>query len=402
MKRFNGNVTKWIAFWDSFNSAVHNNPSLSNVDKFTYLHSLLDASAAEAIAGLTLSSANYEEAVTTLKQRFGNPQLIIDKHMNSLLNLPSVTSHYDLKGLRRLYDSTESNVRGLRALGISAESFGSLLTSILMDKLPSEIRIIISRELTEEKWSMEDVMRIVSREVTARERSAASSSNPLHHPKKHSQWSLPRRDSLTAATLMTSNQGPPTCVYCDQEHRSTTCTVVKSVKARRDLLRKAGRCYLSLRKQHMSRDCRSTTLCGKCHGRHHVSLCPRNSSSLGTNSSQTTHDLTQVSQSSSNVPASGSQNTTNMCVNSQTPVLLQTAKVYLHNPQSDNKSHVTVMLVMDSGSQRTFLTNRARQTLNLNTLGSERLSINTFGTTTEADSDCDIVEFKLETNDGVR
>ena len=91
-----------------------------------------------------------------------------------------------------------------------------------------------------------------------------------------------------------------------------------------------------------------------------------------------------------------------MCVNSQTPVLLQTAKVYLHNPQSDNKSHVTVMLVMDSGSQRTFLTNRARQTLNLNTLGSERLSINTFGTTTEADSDCDIVEFKLETNDGVR
>ena len=165
LKRFNGNVTKWIAFWDLFNSAVHSNPSLSNVDKFTYLHSLLDTSADKAIAGLTLSSANYEEAVATLKQRFGNPQLIIDKHMNS----------------------TESNVRGLRAL----ESFGSLLTSILMDKLPSEIRIIISRELTKEKWSMEDVMRIVSCEVTACEQSAASSSNPLHHPKKHSQWSLP-------------------------------------------------------------------------------------------------------------------------------------------------------------------------------------------------------------------
>ena len=73
LKRFNRNITKCIAFWDSFNSAVNSNPSLSNVDKFTYLHFLLDASAAVAIVGLTLSSANYEEAVATLKQRFGNP-----------------------------------------------------------------------------------------------------------------------------------------------------------------------------------------------------------------------------------------------------------------------------------------------------------------------------------------
>ena len=139
-------------------------------------------------------------------------------------------------------------------------------------------------------------MRIVSCEVTAHEQSAASSSNPLHHPKEHSQWSLPCRDPLTAVALHdTSNQGPPTCVYCDQEHRSTLCTMLKSVKARGDLLCKEGRCYLCLRKQHLSRDCQSTTLCGKCHGWHHVSLCPQNSSSLGTNSSQTTHDLTQVS-----------------------------------------------------------------------------------------------------------
>ena len=55
---------------------------------------------------------------------------------------------------------------------------------------------------------------------------------------------------------------------------------------------------------------------------------------------------------------------------------------------------------MDSGSQRTFLTNRARQALHLNTLRSERLNIKAFGTVTKADSDCDVVEFKLETNDG--
>ena len=64
--------------------------------------------------------------------------------MNSLLHLTAVVSHHDLKGLRHLYDSVEANVRGLRALGVSADSYGSLLTSILMNKLPSETRIVVS------------------------------------------------------------------------------------------------------------------------------------------------------------------------------------------------------------------------------------------------------------------
>ena len=178
---------------------------------------------------MTLSSANYEEAVATLKHRFGNPQLIIDKHMNSLLSLQSVSSHNDLRGLRRLYDSIESNVRALRALGVSAESFGSLLTSILMERLPSEIRIIISRELTGDKRSMEEVMKIVSREVTARERSGLSNYNPSHHLKKQFP---PHRNPPSALTFFTNNQGVPTCVYCEKEHRSTKCTVAKSIKER--------------------------------------------------------------------------------------------------------------------------------------------------------------------------
>ena len=138
-----------------------------------------------------------------------------------------------------MYDSTELNVQGLQALGISAESFRSLLTSILMGKLPSEIRI-------KEKLSIEDVMRIVSHEVTTRERSATSSSNPLHH-----QRSTPSMESTTSRSInccSTHDKQPGDTYLCVlyQEHQSTMCTVVKSVKARRDLLRKAGRCYLCL------------------------------------------------------------------------------------------------------------------------------------------------------------
>ena len=81
---FNGNITTWTTFWDSFESAIDSSPGLSEIDKFNYLRSLVENSAAEAISGLTLTSDNYKEAVLILKKRFGNKQQIITKHMDTL------------------------------------------------------------------------------------------------------------------------------------------------------------------------------------------------------------------------------------------------------------------------------------------------------------------------------
>ena len=112
LKRFNGDLTRWVSFWDSYNSAIHLNPTLSNIDKFNYLSSLLEGTAAESIARLTLTSANYE-AVSTLKKRFGNEQQIVNRHMDVLLHLNAVTSQHDTRGLRRLHNLIEAHVRGL-------------------------------------------------------------------------------------------------------------------------------------------------------------------------------------------------------------------------------------------------------------------------------------------------
>lgn len=70
LKRFDGELTAWMPFWDSFESAIHNSADLSAVDKFNYLRSLLEGTAVAAIAGLTLSSLNYTEAITILKKRW--------------------------------------------------------------------------------------------------------------------------------------------------------------------------------------------------------------------------------------------------------------------------------------------------------------------------------------------
>ena len=87
-----------------------------------------------------------------LKKRFGNKQLIINKHMDILLNLDAITSSYNLRGLRRLFDLVESNVRGLRSLGVPPESYGSLLSSVLMYKLPQEFRLLASRDIKDGEW----------------------------------------------------------------------------------------------------------------------------------------------------------------------------------------------------------------------------------------------------------
>ena len=189
LKPFNGDITNWTTFWDSFKSAIHENSALSEIDKFNYLKSLLERSARESIAGLALTAANYREAVSILQKRFGNKQQIISRHMELLLNLEPVSSPYHLRNLRRLYDSVESHVRSLKNLDVASESYGSILASVLLNKLPQELRLIVTRKTSEDKLNLDALLKEVEQEVEARETAQATQANPNHQPKKFSRES---------------------------------------------------------------------------------------------------------------------------------------------------------------------------------------------------------------------
>ena len=177
LKKFDGDHSKRTFFWDSFEASVHKNESLNVIDKFNYLNSLLERSAAEAISGLSLGASNYEEAIDILKARFGNKQQILNRHMEILLNLDSVTSHYHVRSLRQLHDTVESNVRSLKSLGVSRETYGGLLSSILMNKLPQEFRLAITREMEDYDWQLDQLLDIFKRELEAEERVGGSTVN---------------------------------------------------------------------------------------------------------------------------------------------------------------------------------------------------------------------------------
>lgn len=57
IQSFDGTLTNWISFWDSYKAGIHSNPDLSEVAKFTYLQTLLEKSAKDAISGLSLTDA---------------------------------------------------------------------------------------------------------------------------------------------------------------------------------------------------------------------------------------------------------------------------------------------------------------------------------------------------------
>ena len=71
VKKFSGKIQEWQEFWDSFESAIDSNKSLSAVDKFAYLRSLIVEPARSTIAGFALTSVNYAAAVEVLKKRYG-------------------------------------------------------------------------------------------------------------------------------------------------------------------------------------------------------------------------------------------------------------------------------------------------------------------------------------------
>ena len=204
------------------------------------MNSLLESSAAEAISGLKITSANYTEAVEVLKQRFGNRQQIINSHMDSLLQLPTVTSLHDVQGIRRLYDKIESHVKGLKSLGVKTESYGDLMISLLMQRLPPGLRITVTKKMEEEEWSLDKLLTLFRQELEARERAS------LQSPPGSKQTNQRYRPATGAALLFGHHD--TTCAYCQGKHLSAK--TVTSVAARKDILKRSGRCFTCLMKNH--------------------------------------------------------------------------------------------------------------------------------------------------------
>ena len=151
IKPFSGNLVEWKT---SFIAAVDKNISISNIEKMGYLMRFLKDDALTAVKGLLVTNENYSVALKMLEERFGDPHLLIHKHMTTILSLDTISSIFDLKNLRKVYDEVETQIRSLENLGLDPKSYGSLFVPVLMSKLPNELKLLISRQFGRNIWEI--------------------------------------------------------------------------------------------------------------------------------------------------------------------------------------------------------------------------------------------------------
>ena len=138
--------------------------------------------------------------------------------------------------------------------------------------------------------------------------------------------------------------GQSVCAFCQQSHSPTDCGSVPDLNGRKRILRNSGCSFNCLRKNHLSRNCRSVSKCKRCQGKHHTSICERGSQSRENPSLATPTELNPEA------PAYTPNPTTNtLCLAEKKAILLQTACTVVHNP-SKLELATEVRLLFDCGS----------------------------------------------------
>ena len=145
-----------------------------------------------------------------------------------------------------------------------------MLASVLLNKLPPELRLMISRKPVSGGPDLDQLLKMVEEKLTAREHASLHRVTSTSHHRQE-------KARPTATTLFSGAKPPqmatPICCYCQQSHPSASCSVIKLIDAQKQILRSSGCCFNCLGRGHLSRNCRSSGRCAKCRGRHHSSVC---------------------------------------------------------------------------------------------------------------------------------
>ena len=137
-------------------------------------------------------------------------------------------------------------------------------------------------------------------------------------------------------------------------------------------MQKQGHCFLCFRKAgHLARDCDCSIKCFRCRGHHHVDLCEKNLSFRSDSKEKSEKPKKSEATSTEEKKTTETQTTTFCGVNTgdqkqNTRILLQTA--FVSGKNMDDTGQNIRLIILDSGSQRTYITKRAREVLHLNTL----------------------------------
>ncbi|KMQ82671.1 hypothetical protein RF55_22189 [Lasius niger] len=196
LKTFSDDVTKFATWYQQFQQMIDKNSTISVIEKYNYLMSLLSGRALKSLEGLEITEENYETAKQLLKKQFGDTERIIENHMTKLMTSKNISDVNNVVGLREMTQELIVQVRSLQNLGVTVEELNKMMLPILKNKYPVEMRIIFERN-KKEGDTIEEFLETMEEEVKIRERSKTelNPNAPIFRPINR-QVMLPRNRAV--------------------------------------------------------------------------------------------------------------------------------------------------------------------------------------------------------------
>ncbi|XP_076395362.1 uncharacterized protein LOC143265690 [Megachile rotundata] len=305
LPKFDGRIEKWVTFKDAFETMIHSQPGLSNVQRLQYLRLSLIGQAESAIDVFTISEDNYEAAWNQLKDIYDNKRVLVLRHATLIRNTPQMTDDSP-KAIRDFVNHIQLHIRSLQALCRTWEDIASdLLTSMMIAKMSAEIRRAWERTLTDtavpKAIDLLKHLRIASHQSKDTETphySSDTSHEFVQYSKPRSpppnRKFLPSRKSppslRTSSQPSSSRVSPPSprkqryqayvsfagsnCKICNSgSHAPYQCQkfLDMPIDDRRKAIQRIRFCLNCLQPDHVADDCKSGG-CRVCNGRHNTKL----------------------------------------------------------------------------------------------------------------------------------
>lgn len=365
LPHFNGDVINWRSFRDTFASLVHENPNLSNVERFHYLISSVSGAAIAVVRSVPLSGPNYEVAWNALHDRFDNTRLIIHAHLDKLFGFSPIHTE-SLSDLKNFLNTFQENTAAIEALGISDLS-GFLLFYVASRVLDTTTkRLFEADQDTQDLPTLSDLLKFVQSRCRVLQNSACSTAL-VSSVKPKSSFSIKKGATIARSSFMLSSpNNPVVCPICRGAHYVYRCDKFRQMPtAQRLKFVQTNRiCTNCLSSSHTSAKCSSKYTCRQCSGKHHSLLhLEQNEPKKSCDKAQ--HNNTSQSSSSASSPSTSDVPNNMPFVGTSSIVSSSVLSTALIRICDKFGNWIPVRALLDSGSQISAITHTCARQLGL-------------------------------------
>ncbi|XP_053681617.1 aminopeptidase N-like [Sabethes cyaneus] len=143
---FNGNPENWYSFKSLFQSIMARYVNESPAMKILYLRNSLSGDAKDKIDEAVVNNNDYESAWKILETAYEDKRLILDTHIDTILDCPRICKENRGKSLAKLVDICTKHTDALNSHGYPVEGLAELiLVNVIYKKLDKE---------TQEQWEV--------------------------------------------------------------------------------------------------------------------------------------------------------------------------------------------------------------------------------------------------------